>query len=66
MLWLLLAHFAAVYAVHFIGSPAAGLLYNLTQIMMLADWLLAAWAPEPPWDADELAVISFLQPWRKP
>jgi hypothetical protein len=68
MLWLLLAQFAAVYAAHWsaLGSHGAGVAYHLAQIVILAIWLRAAWGPEPPWDADELAVISYLQPWRKP
>lgn len=66
MLWLLLAHFAAVYAAHWsaLGSRGAGVSYHLAQILILAIWLHAAWAPEPHWDSDELAVIRYLQPWR--
>ncbi len=64
MLWLSLAMFAAVFATHAIGSSRAGQLYNLVQIAILAMWVHAAWMPEPRWDADELAVIRYLQPWR--
>jgi hypothetical protein len=68
MLWLLLAQFAAVYAAHWsaLGSHGAGVSYHLAQIIILVIWLRAAWAPEAPLDGDELAVIDYLQPWRKP
>ena len=64
MLWLLLFHFAAVWAVRLVGGPAAGNIYNTAQLGILALWLRAAWLRDPPSEADELAVIRYLQPWR--
>jgi hypothetical protein len=64
MLWLLLVHFGAVYSARAIGGLAAGRIYNTVQIGILAWWLKAAWAREPVWDEDEIAVIRYLQPWR--
>ncbi len=64
MLWLLLAHFAAVYAARFLGGPLAGHLYNTVQIGILAVWLRAAWQPDLAWESEEAAVVRYLQPWR--
>jgi hypothetical protein len=64
MLWLLLIHFAAVWAVGLVGGPAAGHIYNTAQLGILALWLRAAWLRDPPSEGDELAVIRYLQPWR--
>ena len=66
MLWLLLAHFGAVYAAKFIDGPLAGHLYNTVQLVILVVWLRAAWAAELPLGPDEVDVVRYLQPWRKP
>jgi hypothetical protein len=65
MLWLLLAHFAAVYGAKFAGGPLAGHLYNTVQIAILVVWLRAAWRLDPVWEFEETVVIRYLQPWRK-
>ncbi len=65
-LWLLLAHISAVFAVPWAGSHPVSHGFHLVQLGIIAMWLRAAWAPEPPWDKDELAVIRYLQPWRAP
>jgi hypothetical protein len=64
MLWLLLAHFAAVYAARFTGGLLAGRLYNTVQLAILAVWLRAAWQPDLAWESEEAAVVRYLQPWR--
>jgi len=64
MLWLMVAHYARVFAASSFGSDLVGSLFNLFQLCVLALWLVVAWAPEPALDADEMAVIRYLQPWR--
>lgn len=64
MLWLLLAHFARVFAEGRFGSEIVSPLYNTFQLGILTLWLVVAWKREPVLDADEVAVIRYLQPWR--
>jgi hypothetical protein len=66
MLWLLLIYFGAVYSARAIGAVTAGNIYNTAQMVILALWICAAWASDPPWSSDEAAVIRYLQPWRAP
>jgi hypothetical protein len=66
MLWLLVAHFAAVSAAGRFGSDVVGSLYNACELVIVMAWFVVAWRPELAIDADEMAVIRYLQPWRVP
>jgi hypothetical protein len=66
LLWLLLVHISIVFAAPQAGSLLASHVFHVVQLGIIGMWLWAAWAREPPWDKDEIAVIRYLQPWRAP